>query len=80
MSEEEEAPSPSENRFSEDPRGKFVGQKIVQMLRVRAEFWHRFSSEEQNQNLLSDFFNNPVRLMIFSASSVLTASTEVSEE
>ncbi|KAL6489651.1 hypothetical protein MHYP_G00033920 [Metynnis hypsauchen] len=77
MSEEEEAPPPPESRFSEDPRAKFVGQKVVQVLRVRAELWDRFCSEEQNQNLLSDFFENPVRLMIFSASSVLTAATEV---
>ena len=69
---------PPEIRFSEDRRVKLLGESTVRMLNLKAKCWEEFTSVEGNQKLLRDFFENRVRVLVFSASSVLTASSEVS--
>ncbi|XP_072536739.1 dynein axonemal heavy chain 11 [Salminus brasiliensis] len=78
MLEEEEEEGTLEPPFSEDGRVRFLGEKTGEMLGVRADCWSRFASEEQNQALLTDFFEARLRLLVLNASAVLTASTEVS--
>lgn len=75
---EEEAPAP-EPCFPEDPRVKLLGGRVGQMLRVKTEIWDKFVAVEENQKLLTDFFETRAGLLFFSPSPVLTAYSEVSE-
>ncbi|XP_053483492.1 dynein axonemal heavy chain 11 isoform X4 [Ictalurus furcatus] len=66
--------------FSEDERVQFMGEKICQMLKVTTESWNKFVLMEENQFLLTDYFEARVKFLFFTsaASAVLTVSSEVS--
>ncbi|XP_035386791.1 dynein heavy chain 11, axonemal isoform X1 [Electrophorus electricus] len=76
MLEEEETPP----QFSEDERVEFIGMRICQMLNMNTVSWNKFVTVEENQRLLTDYFEKQVKLLFFipAAPTVLTASTEVS--
>lgn len=67
-------------QFSDDERVQFMGEKISQMLKVKTESWNKFIIMEENQILLTDYFEGRVKFLVFTsaASAVLTASSEVS--
>ncbi|XP_058249288.1 dynein axonemal heavy chain 11 [Hemibagrus wyckioides] len=75
--EEEEEVDP---QFSDDERVQFMGEKVSQMLKVKTESWNKFIIMEENQILLTDYFEGRVKFLVFTstASAVLTASSEVS--
>lgn len=66
--------------FSEDERVQFMGEKICQMLKVTTESWNKLVLMEENQFLLTDYFEARVKFLFFTsaASAVLTVSSEVS--
>lgn len=66
--------------FSDDERVQFMGERICQMLTIQTEFWNKFVIREENQILLTDYFEGRVKFLFFTpaAPAVLTASSEVS--
>ncbi|XP_030637015.1 dynein heavy chain 11, axonemal [Chanos chanos] len=66
--------------FSEDAWVQFIGDKLCQMMKIKSETWDKFVALEENQRLLSRFFEQSVKLLIFSltSASTMTVSTEVS--
>ncbi|XP_062848433.1 dynein axonemal heavy chain 11 [Trichomycterus rosablanca] len=77
MFEEQEEVAPL---FSEDLRVRFIGEKVCQMLKIKPECWNKFVTAEENQRLLSDYFETRVNPLFFTSASstVLGASWEVS--
>ncbi|XP_053089780.1 dynein axonemal heavy chain 11 isoform X1 [Pangasianodon hypophthalmus] len=83
MFEEEEEDEEGEEvnpLFSEDERVQFMGEKICQMLKVSTESWNKFVIMEENQTLLTAYFEARVKFLFFTSASsaVLTVSSEVS--
>ncbi|XP_076826869.1 dynein axonemal heavy chain 11 [Brachyhypopomus gauderio] len=76
MSEEEDIPL----QFSEDERVQFIGMRICQLLKIKTLSWNTFVTVEENQRLITHYFEKQDKLLFFSSSAptVLTASTEVS--
>lgn len=78
--EDEDEEEEVEPIFSDDVRVQFMGEKMSQMLKVKPESWNKFIIIEENQILLTDYFEGRVKFLFFSSASsaVLTASSEVS--
>lgn len=79
--EEEEEEEEVNPLFSDDERVQFVGEKTCKMLKVNTEAWNKLVMVEENQILLTDFFEARVQFLFFTSaeSAVLTVSSEVSE-
>ncbi|XP_044534788.1 dynein axonemal heavy chain 11 [Gracilinanus agilis] len=54
--EEEEAAAKRLLRFSRDPRTRFLGCRLGQMLRVREETWSQYLEGEENRQTLQEFW------------------------
>ncbi|XP_056656497.1 dynein axonemal heavy chain 11-like [Monodelphis domestica] len=57
--EEEEAAAKRLLLFSRDPRARFLGRRLGQMLRVREETWSRYLEGEENRQTLQEFWGRP---------------------
>ncbi|KAG5856708.1 hypothetical protein ANANG_G00010770 [Anguilla anguilla] len=66
--------------FAEDERVQFIGNKLCLILKLKPERWEKYVSVEDNQKVLTGFFEKDVnKMLVFSVTSagVLTASEEV---
>lgn len=49
----------AEESFCADERVRFVGQRLAQLLRLRAEHWQRYVADEGTRRVLADFWAAP---------------------